>query len=101
MDLLLASNILAFNGPYTLKSGRRSPYFFNAGLFNSGSKIAELARCYGEAIVGNGLLGSSKEDVEDTVLFGPAYKVSRSYKRPPASNGPARSTMTTKTNPDS
>ena len=75
LDLLLASSILAFNGPYTLKSGRKSPYFFNAGLFNSGAKLAELARCYGEAIVGNGLLGSG-QDASNTVLFGPAYKVS-------------------------
>lgn len=76
LNLLLASNILAFNGPYTLKSGRKSPYFFNAGLFNSGAKIAELARCYAEAIVGDGLLGSSEEERSNTVLFGPAYKVS-------------------------
>ncbi|CAO1631395.1 unnamed protein product [Parajaminaea phylloscopi] len=74
LDLLLASRILAFDGPYTLKSGRKSPYFFNAGLFNSGAKIAELARCYGEAIVGNGLLGTTQEEVDNTVLFGPAYK---------------------------
>lgn len=75
LDLLLASNILAFKGPYTLKSGRQSPYFFNAGLFNSGAKVAELARCYAEEIVRSGLLGSTKEERENTVLFGPAYKV--------------------------
>lgn len=76
LDLLLASNILAFNGPYTLKSGRKSPYFFNAGLFNTGAKVAKLAECYGEAIVRSGLLGSA-EETQNTVLFGPAYKVSR------------------------
>jgi orotate phosphoribosyltransferase len=74
LSLLLASRILAFDGPYTLKSGRKSPYFFNAGLFNTGAKVAELARCYAEEIVNSGLLGS-KEEQENTVLFGPAYKV--------------------------
>lgn len=74
LDLLLASQILAFNGPYTLKSGRKSPYFFNAGLFNTGAKVAKLAECYAEAIVRSGLLGS-EEDKQNTVLFGPAYKV--------------------------
>lgn len=73
LSLLLSSQILAFNGPYTLKSGRKSPYFFNAGLFNSGAKIAEVARCYAEAIMGSGLI-SSEEDKRETVLFGPAYK---------------------------
>ncbi|CAO1617588.1 unnamed protein product [Jaminaea pallidilutea] len=72
LSLLLASNILAFNGPYTLKSGRKSPYFFNAGLFNTGAKIAELARCYAEEIVRSGLLNST--NASDTILFGPAYK---------------------------
>ncbi|PWN28751.1 orotate phosphoribosyltransferase [Jaminaea rosea] len=92
LDLLLASNILAFKGPYTLKSGRKSPYFFNAGLFNSGAKVAELARCYAEEIVRSGLLGETKEERENTVLFGPAYKgiplatgVSLSLSLPPHS----------------
>ena len=53
-------------GEFTLKSGRTSPYFFNAGLFNSGSALAELGRCYAAAIV------DSKIDFD--VLFGPAYK---------------------------
>lgn len=75
LSLLLSSQILAFNGPYTLKSGRQSPYFFNAGLFNTGAKVAELARCYAEAIVASGLLGSTQEERQNTVLFGPAYKV--------------------------
>ncbi|CAO1613349.1 unnamed protein product [Sympodiomycopsis kandeliae] len=73
LDLLLASQILAFDGPYTLKSGRKSPYFFNAGLFNTGAKVAKLAECYAEAIVRSGLL-DSEEDKKNTVLFGPAYK---------------------------
>ncbi|HEK1688132.1 TPA: orotate phosphoribosyltransferase [Pseudomonas putida] len=53
-------------GEFTLKSGRTSPYFFNAGLFNSGSALAQLGRCYAAAIV------DSK--ISFDVLFGPAYK---------------------------
>jgi len=53
-------------GEFTLKSGRTSPYFFNAGLFNTGAALAELARYYAAAIVDSG--------VKFDVLFGPAYK---------------------------
>lgn len=53
-------------GEFTLKSGRTSPYFFNAGLFNSGSALAQLGRFYAAAIV------DSK--IPFDVLFGPAYK---------------------------
>ena len=53
-------------GEFTLKSGRTSPYFFNAGLFNSGSALAQLGRFYAAAIV------DSK--ISFDVLFGPAYK---------------------------
>ncbi|WP_462380580.1 orotate phosphoribosyltransferase [Pseudomonas sp. Marseille-QA0892] len=53
-------------GEFTLKSGRVSPYFFNAGLFNSGLALAQLGRFYASAIVDSG--------VEFDVLFGPAYK---------------------------
>ncbi|MBA1273108.1 orotate phosphoribosyltransferase [Stutzerimonas azotifigens] len=53
-------------GEFTLKSGRTSPYFFNAGLFNSGSALAQLGRFYAEALVDSGL------DID--VVFGPAYK---------------------------
>ncbi|QLF93836.1 orotate phosphoribosyltransferase [Pseudomonas sp. ABC1] len=53
-------------GEFTLKSGRTSPYFFNAGLFNSGAALAQLGRFYASAIV------DSKIDFD--VLFGPAYK---------------------------
>ena len=52
-------------GEFTLKSGRTSPYFFNAGLFNTGSALAQLGRCYAAAIVDN---------IPFDVLFGPAYK---------------------------
>jgi len=53
-------------GQFTLKSGRTSPYFFNAGLFNSGSALAQLGRFYAAAIVESG--------ISFEVLFGPAYK---------------------------
>jgi orotate phosphoribosyltransferase len=53
-------------GAFTLKSGRTSPYFFNAGLFNTGSALAQLGRFYASAIVESG--------ISFDVLFGPAYK---------------------------
>ena len=53
-------------GDFTLKSGRTSPYFFNAGLFNSGSALAQLGRFYAAAVVESG--------ISFDVLFGPAYK---------------------------
>ena len=53
-------------GEFTLKSGRKSPYFFNAGLFNRGGDLARLGRYYASALVDAG--------VEFDVLFGPAYK---------------------------
>ena len=53
-------------GEFKLKSGRTSPYFFNAGLFNSGLALAQLGRFYASAIVDSG--------VDFEVLFGPAYK---------------------------
>lgn len=53
-------------GEFTLKSGRISPYFFNAGLFNSGAALAALGKFYAQAIVDSG--------IEFDVIFGPAYK---------------------------
>ncbi|EGV31251.1 Orotate phosphoribosyltransferase [Thiorhodococcus drewsii AZ1] len=53
-------------GDFTLKSGRRSPYFFNAGLFNTGLRLARLARAYAHCIAQSGLAFD--------VLYGPAYK---------------------------
>ncbi len=61
----IARGVLRF-GEFQLKSGRTSPYFFNAGLFNSGSALAELGRFYAQALVDSG--------VTYDVLFGPAYK---------------------------
>jgi orotate phosphoribosyltransferase len=53
-------------GQFTLKSGRISPYFFNAGLFDSGLALAQLGRFYAAAVVASG--------IDFDVLFGPAYK---------------------------
>lgn len=65
IDFVVKHQILRF-GEFTLKSGRVSPYFFNAGLFNTGEKLGFLARCYAEAI--------EFSELDYDVLFGPAYK---------------------------
>jgi len=65
VDFTLETGVLKF-GEFTLKSGRISPYFFNAGLFNKGSHLSELGKFYAQAIEASSL----KFDV----LFGPAYK---------------------------
>jgi len=65
IDFAIQAGVLRF-GEFTLKSGRVSPYFFNAGLFNTGEHLARLGRCYAQAIVDSG--------IEFDVLFGPAYK---------------------------
>ena len=61
----LQLGVLRF-GEFTLKSGRLSPYFFNAGLFKTGSAILELGRFYAAALVAS--------DLDCDMLFGPAYK---------------------------
>jgi orotate phosphoribosyltransferase len=65
IDLCVQLGVLRF-GSFTLKSGRESPYFFNAGLFNTGAAIAAVGRAYAAAVAASGL----KFDM----LFGPAYK---------------------------
>ena len=65
IEFALNKQVLKF-GEFTLKSGRISPYFFNAGLFNTGRDLALLGRFYAEALV------DSKIDFD--LVFGPAYK---------------------------
>ncbi|MFC7301745.1 orotate phosphoribosyltransferase [Cognatiluteimonas weifangensis] len=65
LALALQAQALRF-GEFTLKSGRSSPYFFNAGRFDSGAALASLAGCYADAIDAAG--------VDFDLLFGPAYK---------------------------
>jgi orotate phosphoribosyltransferase len=65
IELALAREALRF-GQFRLKSGRDSPYFFNAGLFSDGEAAAVLGRCYAAAII--------RSSLEFDMLFGPAYK---------------------------
>ena len=65
IELALKHDVLRF-GEFTLKSGRVSPYFFNAGLFNTGSALAQLGNSYATALVAM--------NIDCDVLFGPAYK---------------------------
>lgn len=65
IEFAIARGVLKF-GEFTLKSGRTSPYFFNAGLFNKGSDLARLGRFYAAALQDSG--------VDYDLLFGPAYK---------------------------
>ena len=65
IELARRCDVLKF-GDFTLKSGRVSPYFFNAGAFSAGAALAMLGRCYAECIV--------RSDVQFDLLLGPAYK---------------------------
>jgi len=65
LNLALECNVLRF-GEFTLKSGRKSPYFFNAGLFDTGTALAALGRFYARTIIDSGM--------QFDMLFGPAYK---------------------------
>ena len=65
IQLARTNEVLKF-GEFTLKSGRVSPYFFNAGAFSTGAALAALGRCYAHCIVNSG--------VQFDVLLGPAYK---------------------------
>jgi orotate phosphoribosyltransferase len=65
IDLCVRLGVLRF-GSFTLKSGRESPYFFNAGLLNTGAAIAAAGRAYAAALAAS--------DLEFDMLFGPAYK---------------------------
>ncbi len=65
LDLALACQALRF-GDFTLKSGRQSPYFFNAGRIDHGASLATLGECYAQTLLASGLAFD--------MLFGPAYK---------------------------
>ncbi|MEC8444429.1 MAG: orotate phosphoribosyltransferase [Pseudomonadota bacterium] len=65
IEFAIQQGVLRF-GEFTLKSGRVSPYFFNAGLFNSGAALAKLGRFYAAALEDSG--------IDYDVVFGPAYK---------------------------
>lgn len=65
IEFALARQVLKF-GEFTLKSGRVSPYFFNAGLFNQGADLARLGEFYAAALQDAGL--------QYDIIFGPAYK---------------------------
>ncbi|MCW8828940.1 MAG: orotate phosphoribosyltransferase [Gammaproteobacteria bacterium] len=65
IEFAIENNVLRF-GQFTLKSGRISPYFFNAGLFNTGAHLTRLSHFYAAAIQDTG--------IEFDTLFGPAYK---------------------------
>ena len=65
LQFAVETGVLRF-GEFTLKSGRVSPYFFNAGLFNSGARLSRLAAFYAAAL--------AELEPEPFMLFGPAYK---------------------------
>ena len=65
LDFAIANDVLKF-GEFTLKSGRKSPYFFNFGLFQTGAALSKLGDYYAQAIIESG--------IEFDMLFGPAYK---------------------------
>lgn len=65
IKLAINAKVLKF-GDFTLKSGRRSPYFFNAGLFQTGLQLAQLGRFYAQTLADSG--------AQFDILFGPAYK---------------------------
>lgn len=65
LELAIKQDVLTF-GEFTLKSGRKSPYFFNAGFFNTGQALADLGQYYANAIIESG--------IEFDMIFGPAYK---------------------------
>jgi orotate phosphoribosyltransferase len=65
LDFALAREVLRF-GEFVTKAGRKSPYFFNAGLFNDGASLGRLGEFYADALLASG--------VECDQLFGPAYK---------------------------
>ena len=81
LQLALAADALRF-GEFTLKSGRTSPYFFNAGRFDSGASLSTLAGCYADAVDAAG--------IDFDLPFGPTTRASRWRPRWPASGAARR-----------
>jgi orotate phosphoribosyltransferase len=69
IEFALRTGVLRF-GDFTMKSGRRSPYFFNSGLFSHGSTLGRLSQFYAQAL----LVARAAGRVNFDMLFGPAYK---------------------------
>lgn len=65
LDFAIDVGVLRF-GEFTLKSGRLSPYFFNSGLFNTGTSLARLGRYYAQAVI--------ESSIDFDMIYGPAYK---------------------------
>lgn len=73
LEACLSASVLTFDGPYTLKSGRQSPYFFNAGLFHRADLLRSISTAYAQTIIEFlSFLPSTEQKID--VLFGPAYK---------------------------
>lgn len=73
LEACLSASVLTFDGPYTLKSGRQSPYFFNASLFHRADLLRSISTAYAQTIIDFlSSLPSAEQSID--VLFGPAYK---------------------------
>ncbi|RAL04140.1 orotate phosphoribosyltransferase [Aspergillus ibericus CBS 121593] len=71
LESCLSANVLRF-GTFTLKSGRQSPYFFNAGIFNTASLLSALSTAYAHTIIA--FLAENPSIPKPDIIFGPAYK---------------------------
>lgn len=80
LESCLSASVLTFDGPYVLKSGRQSPYFFNAGLFHRADLLRSISTAYAYTILdffsSSSCLNQSSSSSTTTIdiLFGPAYK---------------------------